>query len=596
MREKCVLYTGARAAFAALAILASPRTAAGDTGDCVDDAASRHRDAAMTAAHPTTGLDATVRYLERLNELASNPSFVSCFDVIASDAPKLRDTYCASGSKLREADGCVLLDKIQLDILRVGAQKQIEKADRANEADKASRELAQPLYLRAGETYLDTHRQFCAEPVKEGRPLHVADSTCEEMAYNAGRAFAAAHDAPKAMAALQIVIAEDQRTKRHSVHAARAMYELGGWYQRMAVYDQAADWYERFAALHPKALGADSALSDAVILRLGLGQEAQATRDAADFAKNWGITQRKQSAAVLFAIAAHHAERGEKDKARAVLGGAMASLDRGPADLTIRAHALAAQVAASPAIARSEWAAVRAAWSDPAKAEQDIRRGWSSEAEGQVDRRVAKVVNAVGEAYFAAAEEKRIAEVASLKVPAYARAPINRANVLGHAQKTLPEWLAKKRAAIEHVEAEYMKILELRPVPPPRWVIAAGSAIGAMWGDFADELRRMPPPDGLGKDPALLREYVAAVTSASEPILTGRAKPAMKKCADLSVKYLYSDERSRACFAWLESHYEKEYRHVDELVPQLRATTFTAGLGTAPALPAPPEPSTPPDR
>jgi hypothetical protein len=53
--------------------------------------------------------------ISRLNELASSQSLVSCVDVIASDAPKLRDKYCASGSKLREADGCVLLDEIQLD-------------------------------------------------------------------------------------------------------------------------------------------------------------------------------------------------------------------------------------------------------------------------------------------------------------------------------------------------------------------------------------------------------------------------------------------------------------------------------------------------
>ena len=42
--------------------------------------------------------------------------------------------------------------------------------------------------------------------------------------------------------------------------------------------------------------------------------------------------------------------------------------------------------------------------------------------------------------------------------------------------------------------SEYQKIVELQPVPPPRWVIAAGSRVGQMWGKFVDEFRAAPIP------------------------------------------------------------------------------------------------------
>ena len=55
-------------------------------------------------------------------------------------------------------------------------------------------------------------------------------------------------------------------------------------------------------------------------------------------------------------------------------------------------------------------------------------------------------------------------------------------------------WVQKKRAAIEEVDSEYQKITELQPVPPPRWVIAAGSRAGLMWGNFVDDFRKAPYP------------------------------------------------------------------------------------------------------
>ena len=372
------------------------------------------------------------------------------------------------------------------------------------------------------------------------------------------------------------------------------MVRLGRSHQSTARFAEAADVYERFAALYPRESEAPTALSDAVILRLGLGEAAAATRDIGRFRETWGATRRKESAQLELVLAMHHAEHGERDRARATLRSAMDRLDHAPIDLVIRAHALAATLAETPLGAHEEHAKVLAAWSDPGAAEGALRRAWPSETEGQVDRRLARVLVAVGVARMSVADERRHAEVDSVKFPAYAGA-VEHGALSAYARGALRDWYVKKRAAIERVEPEYVKVLDIKPLPPPASVIAAGAAVGAMWGELADDFRRVPVPAAWKKEPALHRDYFDALEAMSEPIRTRFAKPAMKKCLDLSIKYEYADESSRACEAWLVSHYKTEFPAVDELIPGFRQPP---GPASALRRSDPPlrEPAPPPDR
>jgi len=480
------------------------------------------------------------------------------------------------------------LDKIQVDTLRLDAQRLVERAD------KLDADAAQPLFESAGMLYLDTYRTYCEEPANEQRPERIDAQRCEEMAWNAARAFAAGRRTVKAVATYRMIVAADERTKRQSPLAAKAMFALGSGYQSMALYEQAADWYERFAALHPREPESVAALSDAVILRLGLGDTTAATNDARTFVKTWGRTRRTQAAQIELALALHHAEHGAKERARAMLRGVTENVDRGPIDLTIRAHALAATLAETPALARDEHAKVLAAWADPEAAERALRRSWPDESEGQVDRRLARVLNAVGAARFFVAEQRRRAEVDSLKLPVFT-GTIDHVALERFADKPLRDWYVKKRAAIESVETEYLKVLEIRPLPPPASVIAAAGAVGAMWGELADDFRRVPAPAGWKKDAPLYKAYLEAVDAMAAPLREARAKPAMKKCLDLSIKYQYADDASRACATWLSSHYEREFLRVDEIIPALQDPP---GPAFARSRQDPPlrRPSPPPDR
>jgi hypothetical protein len=291
-------------------------------------------------------------------------------------------------------------------------------------------------------------------------------------------------------------------------------------------------------------------------------------KNAAMFVKNWGSTKRAQAAAIELALALHLDERGAKERARASLRAVMERLDRGPIDLTIRAHALAATLAETPAVARAEHAKVLASWSDPEAGEHAIHRGWPDEDQGQHDRRLAKLLVGVGAARFFFAEERRLAEVDGVKLPVYTGA-IEKGALTTYAQTTLREWYVKRRAAIEKVEPEYIKVLEIRPVPPPKWVIASSAAVGAMWSDLADDIGRVPAPAAWKKDPAY-KPYFEALETMAEPIRTRFAKPAMKKCLDLSIKYQYVDASSRGCETWLVAHDAKEFHPAPELIPGLR--------------------------
>ncbi len=214
------------------------------------------------------------------------------------------------------------------------------------------------------------------------------------------------------------------------------------------------------------------------------------------------------------------------------LSQAMATIDRGPVDVRAGAHAtLARAVAATEgpksSRAANEYASVLALVPDASKVPRAIEDAWPGEDQPRRDRRLAHVLNAEGEALFFTADARRGAEV--------------------------------------------VKILELKPVPPPKWVVAAAAAVGVMWGDFADDLRKRSLVGPLPRDPALRAAYESAVQGLADPIVRQRALPAMKKCVDLAAKLMIVDERVKSCEAWLAENDDAHFRRGGEIAPRLRA-------------------------
>jgi tetratricopeptide (TPR) repeat protein len=436
-------------------------------------------------------------------------------------------------------NGSAAADDLPVDVARREAHADVARGEKATGAE------AKALYARAGERFREIFRTYCEEPVRAGEPRRA--DRCDEDAYNAGRAFRAAGLGAKAIAAYRSLVAFDEMTKERSPLALRAHYEIGAAYRDLAAFDSAAEWLERCVTRDPKAARAEGALSEAIVLRLGLGETEAAVRDADRLEKLYGRTKPDKAALVAFAIASHHAEHERFDDARATLARAMPAIDAAaPLDVRLRAHALLARSALrssrpSGTAAAQEYAVVRALFADPEAAEKKIAQAYAREDEGLRMRRLAQALVAVGEAIHAAAESKRRSEVDVLRL---APADAAKANA----------FVEKKSAAIEAAAVEYAKVLALRPVPPPSWAVASKARVALMWASLYDDFAR-------ARVPAAVRD----------PILHAKVKPALVACVDLAAKLQIFDEDAGACAAWLGSHFEKEHFAVDELVPSLRA-------------------------
>jgi tetratricopeptide (TPR) repeat protein len=524
------------------------------------EASIAFREIAMASADKDIGIYAAQLYLESVNVLGSHssPPRPSCFDDMATDVPKFIDLYCSADKVAKNQDQCTTLTKIQCDVQRLKAQKLTEIAD------KGAPNAAQ-LDEQAGNIYFEIWHKYGEAQVVANQP--VLCERLDEVVYNGAKAYQAGRLIAKAIAARMVLLNPDYKMDKSDL-ARKAIYEIGGNYQAIAVYDQAALWYEKYADLKPLPEKAEQALSDAVLLRLGLGQEAEAITDSETFRRKFGAKKSTETAAIQFAIGAHYAEKEEWTMARLALQGSMYIINLAPPDIQVQAHATLARsfvhLKDGYKDAQSEYGTVRKLWKDPAAAVAKINDAYKSEDEGQRAKRLAKSLNAVGEAYFFAAEEARRLTVEPITFPEYKGAG-NKVDVLRHINTRVAAWYKKKMEAIEKVEPEYVKILDIQPVKPPRWVIAAGSRAGLMWGNFVDEFRAAPIPKEWKHDAELRGAYYDALDAASEPFKTRHAKPALEKCLKLSVEQQYFDEFSRACEVWLAKNYKAEYHVVDEL-------------------------------
>src|SRR5690606_31578378 len=115
--------------------------------------------------------------------------------------------------------------------------------------------------------------------------------------------------------------------------------------------------------------------SDAVVLRLGLGDEEKALEDASVFKRKYGVSKPKQAAQIAFAIAANYGDNGKWDDARkALYGSSMSLIDRSASlDVRMQAHALLARAydrMKTDTTARAEYGKVISLWKDPAAGEK----------------------------------------------------------------------------------------------------------------------------------------------------------------------------------------------------------------------------------
>ncbi len=536
------------------------------------EAAFAFREVAIDHSDMDAGIYAAQLYLESLNILGSKiePTRPDCYDNMAADVPVFLEKYCTGDKREENDEQCGILDRIQRDIERLQAEEVAKKANTLSGSE------AIKLHEKAAALYLGLWKKYGEQACLDKKP---ACERNEEILYNAAEEFQAASLIMKAIGVRSILINPKYGLEK-TKPARKAVYKIGGNFQAMAIYDKAATWYERFATENPKMEKAAEALSDAVVLRLGLGQAMKALENKRIFTLKF---RRKtaEAAKISFAIGTYYAERREWKNAERELKLSIGKIERNAtADVKVQAHALLGRAYANLNRVRqadSEYTKVRKAWSNPSKMMQKLNDIGGSQA-AKV-RRIGKVITAVGEALYYFAEKKRAA-AEKIKFPVY-KGSGDRKEVQEFIGTKVADWMKKKEPAILVAQAEYLKIVKLKPEPPPRWVIAAGAAVGALWGSYVEEFRSAPYPKEWDKkgdspfgdpnDPDALplrwseirAQYLASLDAASEK-QKRQAKGAFQTCLAYSVKYQYFDQDSRSCEKWLSKKYPAEFHLIDE--------------------------------
>lgn len=430
---------------------------------------------------------------------------------------------CPAGASPRCAELAAARDSERL------AAEQLIKSAESNRGDKA-----RALYRKAGDAYLVIWQTYYADPCRGSE--RDACSRAEEVLYNASRAFSAGADLAKASQIRRTLIEPQFHLEKTSV-GLKALYQEGAAHQAIAEYEEAAEWYERFAEDAPRDEKAPEALLDAVVLRLGLHQQAAAEKNADAWVKSFSTKQPDSHAKLVVAIAQSKRDAGaparEMEKyllARRPLV-ARAGSEHQPAVDVMLGTAIAARGDVKGARPHFERAA--------AFEVLPLIKRLSSEDQAIADRRLAKALIGIGDADLWLADRARD-EAMKLKL-----------------DKATPESLQRKRDAVTEAEKLYGKVLAIQPMPPPIATVEAAARVARMRGQ-------------------LWAQAHLAFGAATADVMLTEAKASYRNCLDLAVKLQAQTPAVGDCAKWLERHYREEVRPLTELMPKPKwsATRF----------------------
>jgi hypothetical protein len=316
-------------------------------------------------------------------------------------------------------------------------------------------------------------------------------------------------------------------------------------------YALAAAAFERFARERPDDESAPKALTDAIALNMALGDDRKAYDDADRYVRAYA-SRTDDAAKVALAVLLHASDREDWATVEREAQRKMVLVERGPAAFAVVGHALLARAYAKhpgDGRASTEYARVRSLAEHVPQPTGD----------GEAIRWWARGADAFGEALVFAADERRDAS-SWAAFPTYARGDVS----VWIASAVTP-WATSRGANIRALTDEYAKVLKIEPAPPPSRVVDAASRVAMMWTRATDEMFAHVPPHAS-------KAFMDALSHAAEN-LRSRAKEAAQTCVAMSVKYQWTNDGTRACAAWLERTFRREFPPLDELLvtPQLRA-------------------------
>ena len=297
----------------------------------------------------------------------------------------------------------------------------------------------------------------------------------------------------------RLILINPSTTWTRPTLAKKAVYEIGGNYQAIAVYDEAANWYEKYAEGRTRRARTPTRRSPTpTVLRLGLGQEEQAIKDADALQQE---LRRHEAGADRAAIALRH--RRPLRRAGGLGQGAKRAHRRDGAhrqdatlDVQVQAHALLA--APTPSSKRAKDAQGRVRQGPQALERRQGRRrqdhGAPRRGRGRA-RSAASARRSPPSARRSSSSPRRSAKTSRRSSSPSTRARATRKTCSSTSRTKVKDWIKKKRPAIEDGAG---RVHEDRRAPA-----GAAAAVGhrrrlarrQMWGNFVARVPRGADPE-----------------------------------------------------------------------------------------------------
>ena len=491
-----------------------------------EEAAVLFRDIAWNHRDSELAEYAANLYLDSLNILGAQWQRTQCITDISEGIEPLSGFYCASQEQ-RDAhpDLCGVLSQLRCDTLRLSAE--------AAQRERRFRDAATILVGIA----------------RDNRECGRLD----EVLYNAALNYEAARLLGRAIRVRTILI-QNFPTSQLS---RRAIYLVGANYHALAIYNQAAEWYERFAREFPGEDGSEcteqqrssntcpvahEALQNAVFFRLGLGQQQEALDDARMFERNYNRRMPRETSQVIFSLGSIYERANDWNQVFRHYTSWLREYGR---------RALPHEVIrANVQLGRAKWelddkntarryfeTATRE-WQRNAGERINALEGVSDEDRGLY---LVRAKDATSEALFYLAETE-YAAFRAVRFPRFSGGR-NLERVQRWAENDFSRWLTEKREALVRAEGAYNAIAQLEI---PEWQIAGAARVGEMYRRFMEEIREAPIPEEIENDDELYGIYVGALEDAARP-LQAQAMDKFEFCLTTATRVRWFNEYSAQC-------------------------------------------------
>jgi hypothetical protein len=182
------------------------------------------------------------------------------------------------------------------------------------------------------------------------------------------------------------------------------------------------------------------------------------------------------------------------------------------------------------------------------------------------DERVARALDAFSEALFFVGERKRArVELIDMPYNDVGDAPPEMKRFI---DKPLVQWLRRRQLAITAAETDYLKVNDVKPGTPQRWVMASHARIGSMYAEALEELKSVAVPagweekgesehkgpDGKPMSWEQIREAHAAQMAKLMDPLRDKAVKHFSACAEIAEANQLEGAFPKSCTKWLKAN------------------------------------------